>query len=70
MIERRIVGFRQDVERDWVAELECGHARHVRHSPPWQARPWVQTPQGRAAHLGTLLPCGHCNDFEAVGDRR
>jgi hypothetical protein len=59
-VERRITGFRQDEEQHWVAELECGHAQHVRHDPPWQVRPWVLTPSGRAERIGTRLPCRHC----------
>src|ERR1700730_9662984 len=27
--------FMPDETLDWVAELECGHQRHVRHNPPW-----------------------------------
>ena len=57
---RRIVGFHQDPEGAWVAELECGHAQHVRHEPPWQMRPWVETPEGREGRLGTVLDCGYC----------
>ena len=53
--ERRIVGFHQDEEGQWVAELECGHARHVRHDPPWEVRPWTRSAEGRAGRLGTLL---------------
>ncbi|PYU03922.1 MAG: hypothetical protein DMG34_11865 [Acidobacteria bacterium] len=34
MYERKILGFHQDEHRDWVADLECGHTRHVRHNPP------------------------------------
>jgi uncharacterized protein DUF3565 len=63
-VEQRIVGFRQDVEQHWIAELECGHTQHVRHMPPWQVRPWVVTAEGRAAHLGTYLPCQVCADQE------
>ena len=59
-LPRRVTGFRQDDERHWVAELECGHAQHVRHDPPWQLRPWVLTPQGRASFLGTTLECAAC----------
>lgn len=29
-----IVGYPGDEVDDWVAELECGHNRHVRHNPP------------------------------------
>jgi len=60
-MERRIVGYHQDDERHWVAELECGHAQHVRHDPPWQVRSWVTTPEGRAGHLGTTLECRGCD---------
>jgi aminoglycoside 6'-N-acetyltransferase I len=58
--DRRIVDFRQDNEQQWVAELDCGHAQHVRHTPPWQLRPWVLTAEGRAQHLGTELRCRLC----------
>ena len=57
---RRIVGFHQDDEQQWVAELECGHTQHVRHDPPWQVRTWVQTEEGRRSFLGTELPCVAC----------
>jgi Protein of unknown function (DUF3565) len=62
--DRRIVGFHQDAEGHWVAELECGHTQHVRHSPPWHVRPWVLTDAGRAGRLGTMLPCRRCAETE------
>jgi hypothetical protein len=62
MAEQRIIGFRQDEEQHWVAELECGHAQHIWHSPPWQVRPWVLTAEGRAGRIGTQLPCRYCDD--------
>ena len=62
--ERRIIGFHQDSEEHWVAELECGHQQHVRHTPPWQLRPWVLTAAGRAARLGTVLLCPACGGTE------
>jgi Protein of unknown function (DUF3565) len=58
--KRKIAGFHQDEAGDWVADLECGHTRHVRHNPPWMNRPWVTTPEGRAAHLGQVLSCAQC----------
>ncbi|HZA98969.1 MAG TPA: DUF3565 domain-containing protein [Gemmatimonadales bacterium] len=64
MAERRIVGFRQDQEGEWIAELECGHSQHVRHTPPWQERPWVLTPEGRTSRLGTQLHCRICRESE------
>jgi hypothetical protein len=63
-MERKIVGYHQDEERQWVAELECGHTQHVRHNPPWINRPWVMTPEGRQQALGALLNCRKC-DSEA-----
>jgi hypothetical protein len=61
-MDRRIVGFHQDAERHWVADLECGHTQHVRHDPPWMSRPWVVTPEGRASRLGTTLNCKKCDE--------
>jgi hypothetical protein len=60
MTEKHIIGFHQDEERDWVAELECGHFQHVRHDPPWMNRPWVLSEEGRSAIIGHLLRCRKC----------
>ena len=57
---RRIAGYHTDDEGHWVAELDCGHTQHLRHEPPWQNRPWVITPEGRARFLGTELWCVAC----------
>jgi hypothetical protein len=65
-MERPIVGFRQDEHGDWVAELACGHRRHVRHRPPFESRPWVVTAEGRRERLGTPLECGLCEGGEAA----
>ena len=59
-MEKRIVGYQQDEEQHWMAELECGHHQHLRHRPPWTNRPWVTTPEGRASHLGYRLDCKKC----------
>ena len=61
-MQRSILGFHQDVELHWVAELECGHFQHTRHSPPWMNRPWVLTAEGRAAAIGTWLNCKKCDE--------
>jgi Protein of unknown function (DUF3565) len=58
--ERLIVGFHQDHEGHWVAELECGHQQHVRHDPPWQERAWVLSDQGRSSRIGSPLICRLC----------
>jgi hypothetical protein len=62
MATRRIVGFHQDDEAYWVADLECGHSQHVRHDPPWQVRGWVITVEGRNERLGTTLECRLCDE--------
>lgn len=69
-MERAIIGFHQDEENHWVADLECGHTRHVRHEPPWQNRPWVLTDEGRATFLGHKLACVNCDEEgeSALGD--
>jgi hypothetical protein len=59
---RAIVGFHQDDEGHWVADLECGHTQHMRHQPPWQNRPWVLTPEGRARFIGVRVGCRQCAD--------
>lgn len=57
---RKVVGFDQDDDGEWLAELECGHSRHVRHTPPWVNRPWVITPEGRRRFIGQELNCNKC----------
>ena len=60
-MKRRIAGYRQDEELHWIAVLECGHAQHVRHDPPWINRPWVVTEAGRRSKLGKQLDCVLCD---------
>jgi len=67
-MDRAIVGYHLDDDGHWVAELACGHNQHVRHDPPWQNRPWTQTPEGRSAMLGRMLDCRKC-DQGAPPDR-
>jgi uncharacterized protein (DUF488 family) len=55
-----IVGYHQDEEKNWVAELSCGHRQHVRHRPPLIERPWVLTEAGRAAKIGHAIVCAEC----------
>lgn len=61
---RTISGYRQDEAAAWVALLDCGHGRHVRHNPPFVNRAWVTTPQGRQEHLGDQLDCVRCDRME------
>jgi hypothetical protein len=60
-----IVGFHQDAEGHWVAELSCGHQQHMRHDPPWQNRSWVLTPAGRDRFIGTEIECRQCDTARA-----
>ncbi|MEN5239905.1 MULTISPECIES: DUF3565 domain-containing protein [Pseudomonas] len=55
-----ITGFHQDEEGHWVVDLSCGHTQHVRHQPPWQARPWVLEPSERERRIGQVFHCGWC----------
>lgn len=64
-MEQKITGFHQDDQSHWVAELACGHTQHVRHDPPWQIRPWIETAGGRAAKIGHMLPCKKCDEEKA-----
>jgi tellurite methyltransferase len=60
-MERAIVGYHQDEDGTWVAELACGHPQHVRHDPPWQNRAWVNSEAGRREQLGAMLNCVYCD---------
>jgi len=63
-VERSITGFHLDEQRDWVAELSCGHDQHVRHRPPFQIRPWVVESAGRTQRIGTSIQCPPCDRAE------
>jgi hypothetical protein len=61
-MNRKIIGFDQDDEGDWRAELACGHFQHVRHNPPLRTREWVLTEHGRREKLGVELDCKKCDE--------
>ena len=61
---RAIERFHLDEHGDWVAELSCLHAQHVRHQPPFQERPWVETEHGRSARIGSDIECPLCDRAE------
>jgi tellurite methyltransferase len=65
-VPRAIVGFLPDADADgvWIAELECGHRRHVRHRPPQSSYPWILDGAGRAAKIGAPLECSRCARLE------
>lgn len=64
---RQIAGFHQDEAGAWVAELSCLHGQHIRHSPPFQNRPWVLTDAGRDERVGTDIICPLCDRAELPG---
>ncbi|MBV8867189.1 MAG: DUF3565 domain-containing protein [Acidobacteriaceae bacterium] len=59
-MQQKITGFHQDEQGDWVADLNCGHTRHVRHDPSWMLRPWVISEEGRNQFIGHKLDCVKC----------
>ena len=67
-MQQPIVGYHQDEEQHWVAELDCGHFQHVRHDPPWTNRDWVTTAAGRHSKLGVRLECIKCERGEPRDD--
>lgn len=69
-MDTTIVGFHQDDAADWVAELACGHGQHMRHTPPWQERPWVMTEEGRHAKIGARIECARCDAIRLPPDAR
>lgn len=67
-MKRAITGFHQDTAQDWIAELDCHHQQHVRHTPPFINRPWVQTQSERAEKIGACLDCVLCDLLEMPTD--
>jgi len=68
-MQQAIIGYHQDEQGHWVAQLDCGHNQHVRHAPPLEMREWVTTESGRNAMRGHLLECKKCDD-QAPPDER
>jgi tellurite methyltransferase len=67
-METTLIGFHPDDVGDWVAELGCGHSQHMRHTPPWQERPWVTTEEGRQGKLGARIDCPLCDAIALPSD--
>jgi len=63
-----MLGFERDAAGEWVALLECGHRRHVRHRPPLSSYPWIADADARAAKLGSTLECPACARLELPTD--
>lgn len=69
-MERTIAGFDEDYDGDWVADLSCPHAQHVRHQPPFRLAPWVLDGAGRAARVGSALDFPLCDRAELADGLR
>lgn len=63
-----IVGYHQDEEGYWVAELSCLHRQHIRHQPPFQDRAWVLDEAERDARTGSSIHCPLCDAAELPSD--
>lgn len=61
---RTVIGFHQETDGNWVAELSCWHKRHVEHRPPFQESVWVLDSKGRAEHVGSSIDCPLCERAE------
>lgn len=61
-MQRAIVGYHQDEQGEWVAELACGHQQHVRHQPPFHPRSWILEAESREEQLGQPLECRICGE--------
>lgn len=59
-ILRTLLGFAQDAQGDWIAALDCGHRRHIRHRPPLSSYPWIVDERARAGKLGAEIECERC----------
>jgi tellurite methyltransferase len=58
-MERVIVGYRQEANRDWVAELSCGHDQPVHHDTPS-----TRNKAAGGAGVGASLDCPSCDRAE------
>ena len=58
--QHAIEGLELDESGAWVATLQCGHAIHLHHDPPWQVRPGVESAEGREQLIGTFVDCVFC----------
>lgn len=67
-IARRMLGFVVDVDGDWIAQLECGHRRHIRHRPPLSNFPWITDEAARAGKIGESIECPRCARLEVPED--
>lgn len=65
---RTILAFTRDADGDWVARLDCGHHRHIRHRPPLADYPWIADDAARDARIGAAIECDRCARAELPAD--
>lgn len=63
-----MLSFETDEQGDWLARLDCGHRRHIRHRPPIDDYPWIADPAARASKLGAAIECDRCGRRELPTD--
>ncbi len=63
-VHRSMTRFRRDDDGDWVAELSCLHAQHIRHDPPFSEAAWIEDREERSRRIGELLECPLCDRAE------
>jgi hypothetical protein len=61
MVPRRIRDFHRTPDLRWIADLTCGHSMPIVVAVAPYGKPWVETPEGRAARIGTLCDCWRCS---------
>lgn len=59
-VSRTILAFEPDEPHAWIARLDCGHRRHIRHRPPLSSYPWILDDVARAAKVGAAIECERC----------
>ena len=63
-MHRTMTGFRRDDDGEWVAELSCLHAQHIRHRPPFSEAAWIEDDEERRRRVGQPLDCPLCDRTE------
>jgi Protein of unknown function (DUF3565) len=60
-MHRSIVGFHQDLEDHWVAELDHGHCQHTRDEPTFFPRLWVMMKEEWSERIRQILTYVLCD---------